>query len=167
MYCVKCKKHTDTDNIQHVVTKNNRNMLRGVCVSCGSTKTQFVKLPEGGSFLNSTINSLPFEMHLPGHSFTGPGTKLKQRLNPDDTPKSWSKPINRVDASAYKHDLCYRENRDTKTRNEVCDRNMLKELDGIYNPTVRERFERGIVKPLIGTKKFLGLGIKKKLGKKN
>ena len=35
-------------------------------------------------------------MHLPGHNFTGPGTKLNKRLNPDLTPKKWSKPLNRV-----------------------------------------------------------------------
>ena len=39
-------------------------------------------------------------MHLPGHNFTGPGTKLKKRLNPDLTPKEWSKPVNRVDEAA-------------------------------------------------------------------
>ena len=27
-------------------------------------------------------------MHLPGHNFTGPGTKLNKRLNPDLTPKN-------------------------------------------------------------------------------
>ena len=65
-------------------------------------------------------------MHLPGHKFTGPGTKLKKRLNLDLTLKKWSKPVNRVDKAAYHHDVCYLENPDTKTRNEVCDKNMLK-----------------------------------------
>ena len=46
-------------------------------------------------------------MHLPGHNFTGPGTKLKKRLNPDLTPKKWSKPVNRVDKAAYHHEICY------------------------------------------------------------
>ena len=52
---------------------------------------------KGGSLLNKFINNLPFKMHLPGHNFTGPGTKLKKRLNPELTPKEWSKPVNRVD----------------------------------------------------------------------
>ena len=55
MYCVKCKKTTDTSNEQLL--------------------------------LNKFINNLPVEMHLPGHNFTGPGTKLNKRLNPDLTPK--------------------------------------------------------------------------------
>ena len=69
------------------------------------TKTQFIKRDAtGGSFLNSLVNKLPFEMHLLGHNFTGPGTKLYKRLNPDGTSKEWSIPINRVDNAASHHD---------------------------------------------------------------
>ena len=47
-------------------------------------KTQFVKKgASGGRFLNTTINKLPYELHLPGHNFTGSGTKLDKRLNAD------------------------------------------------------------------------------------
>ena len=162
MYCVKCKKVSDTSNELVIETKNNRRMKRGTCVVCGKTKTQFVKSSKGGSVLNKMINSLPVEMHLPGHNFTGPGTKLNKRLNPDLTPKKWSKPINRVDKAAYNHDICYLKNNDTVTRNAVCDKNMLKELKGIYNPTIRERMERGLVSSLIGTKARFGWGLNKK-----
>ncbi|GBN36903.1 hypothetical protein AVEN_32697-1 [Araneus ventricosus] len=92
----------------------------------------------------------------------GPGTQLlwgKTRLNPDLTYKDWSKPINRVDEAAYHHDVCYLKNKDTKTRNEVCDTNMLKELDDIENPSIRERIERGAVKPIIKAKKRFGMGL--------
>ena len=83
-------------------------------------KTQFIKSDAtGGSFLNTFVNNLPFEMHLPGHNFTGPGTKLYEMLNPDGTPKEWSISINIVDNAAYHHDLCYSKYDDTKTRNEV------------------------------------------------
>jgi len=43
---------------------------------------------------------------------TGPGTKLDKRLNADGTPKQWSKPVNRVDDAAYRHDLAYASNAD-------------------------------------------------------
>jgi len=33
---------------------------------------------------------------------------------------------------------------------------MLTELNGIYNPTLRERMERGVVSMIIGTKKRIG-----------
>ncbi|GFY66226.1 uncharacterized protein TNIN_287711 [Trichonephila inaurata madagascariensis] len=86
----------------------------------------------------------------------GPGTQLlkgKTRLNPDLTYKEWSKPINRVDKAAYEHDVCYLKNKDTKTRNEVCDSNMMQEVDDIPNPTIRERLDRAVVKPIIKAKK--------------
>lgn len=115
----------------------------------------------GKGVVNRMISALPVEMHLPNHQFTGPGTQLlqgKTRLNPDLTFKEWSKPINRVDEAAYRHDVCYLKNKDTKTRNDLCDKQMLKELDEIPNPTLRERIDRGIVKPIIWTKQKFGMG---------
>ena len=51
MYCVKCKKQTDTTNERITTTKNNRHMKRGTCVICGINKAQFIKSPKGGSLL--------------------------------------------------------------------------------------------------------------------
>ena len=168
MYCFKCKKKTQTTNQREVNTKNGRRMLKGNCKICNTKKNVFVsggnmnKTKKGGSILNRMINTLPVEMHLPGHNFTGPGTKLQKRLNPDLTPKEWSKPINRIDNAAYHHDICYLKNTDTKTRNDVCDTNMLNEMKEIKNPSFRERTERALVSSLIGTKKYFGMGLKKK-----
>ena len=159
MYCVKCRKKTETTSEKLVTTSNNRTMKKGSCAHCGTTKTQFVKSSKGGSILNKMINSLPVEMHLLGHNFTGPGTKLNKRLNADLTPKEWSKPINRIDKAAYHHDICYLKNMDTETRNRVCDKNMLEEMKNIYNPSLRERMELGLVSTLIGTKKRFGWGV--------
>ena len=98
-------------------------------------------------------------MHLPGHNFTGPGTKHYTRLNPDGTPKKWSTPINRADNAAYHHDLCYSKHDDTKTRNEVCDKTMLGELNGIVNLTLSERIDKSIVEKVIKAKSNFGLGL--------
>ena len=96
-------------------------MRCGQCFTCGKTKTQFIKSDATGeNFVNTLVNDLAFEMHLPGHNFTGPGTKLYKRLNLDGAPKEWIIPIIRVDNAAYHHDLCYSKHDDTKTRNEVC-----------------------------------------------
>ena len=97
-------------------------------------------------------------MNLPGDNFTDSGTKLYKRLNPAGTSKKWSIPINRVDNAAYHHDLCYSKHDDTKTRNEVCDKTMLNELNGIVNPTLRERIDKSIVGKLINAKVNFGLG---------
>jgi hypothetical protein len=176
MYCVKCKRKTETKDVQTVTSKNGRPMLRGICAECGKTKTQFVRAPAGGD-LASSISSMtqnirlpwakfPGELHLPGHSFTGPGTRLDVRLNADETPKSWSKPVDRVDNAAYHHDLAYAKHSDTANRNEA-DRVMVNELDNIPNPTVRERLERAIVKPILATKANFGLGLKKSKKKRH
>jgi hypothetical protein len=92
-------------------------------------------------------------------NFAGPGTKLEYRLNSDNTPKEWSKPVDRVDEAAYHHDLAYAAHSDTANRN-VADRVMLQELDSIDNPTMREKIERAIVKPIINAKQRFGLGLK-------
>ena len=98
MYRVKCKRKTDTLNLQHAVSKNNK-MLRGICSVCRSRKSQFVATTQvattpvattGGDLVNS-INSVsnkvklpwakfPGEMHLPGMNIAGPGTNLDERL---------------------------------------------------------------------------------------
>ena len=97
-------------------------------------------------------------MYLPGHNFTGPGTKLYKRLNPDVTPKEWSIPINRVDNAAYHLDLCYSTHFGTKTRNYVCDKTILGEVSEIVNPTLRKRIDKSIVGKLIKAKVNFGLG---------
>ena len=77
MYCSKCRRVTETENITTATSTNGRLTRRGQCITCGKTKTQFVKKGAvGESFLNTFVNNLPFEMHLPGHNFTGPRTKL-------------------------------------------------------------------------------------------
>ena len=159
MYCVECRRATETENITIATSKYGRIMRRGQCFTCGKTKTQFVKKGAAGeSFLNTLANNLPFEMPLPVHNFTGPGAKLYKRLNPDGTPKKWSIPINRVDNAAYHHDLCQSKNDDTTTRNEVCDKPVLGELNGIVNPTLRERIDKSIFGKLINVKVNFGLG---------
>jgi len=143
-------------------------MLRGKCAICGITKTQFVKASASGGDLVSSLNSVtskiklpwakyPGEMHIPGMNFAGPGTRLDLRLNPDGTPKESSKPVDRVDDAAYRHDMAYVAFPDTKTRN-VADRVMVSELNEIPNPTLRERVERAVIKPIISTKAKFGLG---------
>ena len=146
--------------------RNNSSILpktiRGLIVGksgCGKTYPFYNEniSIQGKGILNNFITNLPFEMHLPGYNFAGPGTKLNKRLNDDLTPKDNSKPINRVDEAAYKHDICYLKNKDTQTRNTVCDENMLKQLK-FYNPSLREKIDRSIVSKIIGTKKYFGMG---------
>ena len=116
IYCLKCRRVTETENIITATSKNGRLMRRGQCVTCGKTKTQFIKRDAtGGSSLNTLVNKLSFEMHLQDITLQDRKQKLYKRLNPDGTPKKWSIPINRGDNAAYHHDLCYSKHDDTKT----------------------------------------------------
>ena len=132
MYCLKYRRVTETENITIATFKDGRLMRRNQYITSSKTKTQFVKRgAAGGNYLNTLVNELSFEMHLTGHNFTCPRTKLDKRMNQDGTAKEWSIPINRVDNAAYHHKLCYSKHDDTKTRNQVCDKRMLNELNGM------------------------------------
>ena len=138
MYCLTCKSNTASKDISYVTIKNNRTMIKGVCTICGRIKSQFAKATNGGDLVSGLskimdnfqlpLQKFPGEMHLFGHSFTGPGTKLQCRLNPDGTPKEFSQPVDRVDLAAYHHDLEYAKHSDTTNRN-VADRAIVQELD--------------------------------------
>ena len=42
IYCLKCKKKTDTNDIKMVSTKNDRFLVKGYCVECGGKKSNFI-----------------------------------------------------------------------------------------------------------------------------
>ena len=133
------------------------------------------KAYKGGDIQKSLSNlpgfvwsKYPGEKHLPGHNYTGPGTRLDLRLErgEDDQlrPKPGEEPINRVDAASFRHDLAYSRHSDIASRHEA-DRLMIAELDAIQNPTLRERIERALVKKMLQTKLMLGQGLDDKLTK--
>lgn len=42
LYCLKCKKKTDTLNLSKTTSKNGRNVIKGECAICKMTKNQFI-----------------------------------------------------------------------------------------------------------------------------
>lgn len=58
----------------------------------------------GGGLVNTLINNLPFELHLPGYNYCGPGTKLEKRLARGDVG------INPLDEACKLHDIAYAQN---------------------------------------------------------
>lgn len=63
----------------------------------------------GSGIINSVINKLPFEMHLPGYRYCGPGTQLEKRLERGDIG------INPLDEACKSHDIAY-TSKDTNIR---------------------------------------------------
>lgn len=64
----------------------------------------------GGGLVNTLINKLPVELHIPGYQFCGPGTKLNKRLARGD------QGINPLDAACRKHDIAYRDHKSLEAR---------------------------------------------------
>lgn len=164
MYCLKCKRKTDSTNITQVVSKNKRSMLQGICTACGNKKSAFVKSTEGGKVdIHSLIGKLPKPKRgwtLPNHKYTGPWNPLDKQLDENDRPLPGQEPFNQVDEIAMRHDICYRDHEDDK---HGCDRQMIKELNDMNPRGLRERLDRSLVRATIGTKLKLGLGNKKSL----
>jgi len=99
---------------------------------------------------------LPGEKHLPGMNYCGPGTRLDEKLNEDDTPKPGYEPRDRVDEAALHHDLAYRDHGDLRHRSRA-DKQMIRDLLHIERPTCRERCERCFVLPIMCIKRVVGL----------
>jgi len=72
-------------------------------MSCKSIKS-------GGSLLNNVINVLPFELHIPGYQFCGPGTHLEKRLTRGD------RDVNPLDAACREHNIAYSHSNDLAER---------------------------------------------------
>ena len=106
--------------------------------------------------ITDIINTIiPGEKHLPGMRYCGPGTKLDEKLNPDDTPKPGCEPVDRVDEAALRHDVAYRNHSDFRNRNKA-DKEMIHDLLNIERPTCRERCERCFVLPIMFVKRLIG-----------
>ena len=43
MYCLKCRRVTETENIITATSKNDRLMRRGQCITCGKVRLNLLK----------------------------------------------------------------------------------------------------------------------------
>lgn len=73
----------------------------------------------GRGLLNTIINKLPVELHIPGYNYCGPGTKLAKRLQRGDIG------INPLDEACRQHDIIYSKFQDVERRNQA-DRELAK-----------------------------------------
>jgi len=185
MYCVKCRIKTESNNITEVITKNNRKMLKSICVICGSKKSSFISNKTGEGFsdvLNNAIGklgNLGVELHLPAdkgeyvpngsfndqqkYSYCGPGTKYQQRTN------EGYKGINELDSMCKLHDKFYDENTDTKSRN-VSDLALAHRADEIAKSSMfdaTQRRDAKFVSGIMKNKARFGLGVKHSSKSKN
>jgi hypothetical protein len=176
MYCVKCKRKTESNNISEVKTKNDRRMLKSICSVCGAKKSSFVKNDNMGAGLGDTIIKAIGklgELHLPAsngeyvpggsfnnqfkYSYCGPGTKYEQRV------KERYKGINELDSMCKLHDKFYNENLDTPSRN-ISDIALAHRASEIANDPAfdaEQRRDASLVATIMKGKAKFGLGTTK------
>lgn len=116
----------------------------------------------GGGIINSLIDNLPFEVHLPGYQYCGPGTKLEKRLARGDPG------INPLDAACKVHDIAYSKRGNDEERRQA-DKRLAAEAWGrvtSWDAGIGERSAALAVAAAMKGKVAFGSGLKKKANKK-
>ncbi|KAJ8910927.1 hypothetical protein NQ315_014261 [Exocentrus adspersus] len=115
----------------------------------------FMPLHYGEGVLNTLINKLPFELHIPGYQFCGPGTKLEKRL------LKGQKGVNPLDYACRQHDIAYsqsgslqdRHKADKELENRAWER--FKSRDAKFG----EKASAWFITTAMKTKRNLGMGM--------
>lgn len=108
------------------------------------------------SLLNWLINNLPFELHLPGYNYCGPGTKLMKRLTRGDSG------INKLDEYCKDHDIAYHKSSNLKDRHkaDLILLKMAKERVVASDASIDEKIAARLVSKAMSAKIKTGSGLK-------
>lgn len=124
-----------------------------------SISRQTVKVGKG--LVNSLIDNLPFELHIPGYQFCGAGTKLAKRLARNDVGR------NKLDEACKEHDIAYSRTKDLQERHKA-DKDLqeaasqrMKASDASFGEKMAAFGVRGVM----NMKRKLGMGLKAKTKK--
>ena len=113
---------------------------------------------KGRGLLNTLINKLPIELHVPGYNYCGPGTKLEKRLLRGD------KGVNELDEACKQHDIAYSNFKDIQTRN-IADRRLAEVAAQRFKASdagVGEKIAALGVTGAMKLKSKMGMGLKRK-----
>lgn len=114
-------------------------------------------LSKGRGLLNSLIDKLPFELHIPTYNYCGAGTKLTQRLARGD------KGINLLDEHCKEHDIAYSQFKDTKNRNQADKILAQKAFERVKDSdsSIAEKIAALAVAGVMKAKSKMGMGLRK------
>lgn len=115
----------------------------------------------GTGLLDKAINALPFELHIPGYQFCGPGTRLAKRLVRGD------RGVNPLDAACREHDIVYSRNKELTARH-IADRALAdraRERITAKDSHLGERAAATAVWAAMKAKMKLGMGMKRRTRK--
>lgn len=113
---------------------------------------------KGSGLLNTIINKLPLELHIPGYNYCGPGTKLKRRLERGD------KGVNLLDVACKEHDIAYSDSGELSKRHEA-DKKLYEEAVKRVKSSdagLGEKLAASLVAVAMKGKTKLGMGVKNK-----
>lgn len=120
-------------------------------------KTKKMKKVRGKGMVNWAIKHIPFEMHIPGYQYCGPGTKLKERLARNDPG------INDLDRACKEHDISYSKFKDTQERN-IADKILAEKAwqrAKSSDASISERAAALAITNIMKTKASMGMGLGK------
>lgn len=111
---------------------------------------------KGGGLIDSIINNLPFELHLPGYQFCGPGTRLRERLARGE------RGVNKLDNACMHHDIAYSNSRSLEDRHKADNIliNMAKQRLRSKDASKGEKIASWLVNKAMKTKVRLGAGVR-------
>lgn len=111
---------------------------------------------KGGGLLNSLINKLPVELHIPGYRFCGPGTRLEKRLKRGD------KGVNNLDEACKEHDIFYSKSNDLLKRHEADKILYQRAVERVKSKDagVGEKLAASVVATAMKGKTVLGMGVR-------
>ena len=119
---------------------------------------QRVRRIGGSGLINKLINKLPFELHIPGYNFCGPGTKLQKRLDRGDNG------VNGLDEACKEHDIAYSVSDDLNHRHKADHQLYEKAVARIKSNNARfgEKLAASTVAALMKAKTKFGMGVSEK-----
>lgn len=123
-----------------------------------SARNSSKRTARGRGLVNTLINKLPFEAHIPGYKFCGPGTRLKERLARGD------RGINPLDEACKTHDIAYTESTDISARHEA-DKILAEKALARFRSTDASLGEKAAALGVAGimkAKRKFGMGVKSK-----
>ena len=113
------------------------------------------------SALNTLINKLPFELHIPTYQYCGPGTRVEKRLAKGQYGK------NKLDRACRQHDIAYLNSKELSKRHQAdlqLSREAWKRVIS-KDAGIGERFNSLLVSGAMKLKKKVGLGFRGKRSK--
>lgn len=115
--------------------------------------------PQGKGIGNWLIKKVPFEMHIPGYQYCGPGTKLEKRLARNDPG------INELDRACKDHDIAYTKFQSTKERNlaDTILANKAWQRAKASNSSISERAAALAISGIMNAKTSIGMGLGAKI----